>query len=65
MSVLTWIKEKILGKNGYVAEKQDAEIQEIKKESQEHLDKTQDHLQNIREEWTKLHRKTKPREEPV
>lgn len=57
MSVLTWLKEKILGKNGYMPEEQDAEIQVIKDESQVCLDKATKHLQQMREEFTKLQRK--------
>ena len=59
MSVLTWLKEKILGKNGYEPEKQDEEIQKLKDESQSSLDRAAVHFQNIQEEFTKLHRKDK------
>lgn len=64
MSVFSWLKEKLLGRNGYVAEVQDAEIQEIKDESKLCLDKATDHLQQMQEEWTKLRRKEDASPEP-
>ena len=62
MRVITWLKELVLGKNGYVAEEQDEEIQQIKDESQSCLDNAQLHLGEMRQEFTKLHRKESPGE---
>jgi hypothetical protein len=63
MSMLSWLKELVLGKNGYVAEEQDEEIQQIKDESQSCLDKASTHFNNMSHEFTKLRRKEGPRED--
>lgn len=65
MSVITWLRELVLGRNGYIAEEQDEEIQQIKDESQSSLDKATVHLAQMREEFTKLKRKDSPGEEPA
>ena len=65
MSVIEWLKEKVFGKNGYDAEAQDLEIKQIKDESKTCIDRAQTHLGDMRQEFTKLHRKDTPREEPV
>jgi hypothetical protein len=57
MKVLSWLRDLVLGKNGYVAEEQEEEIQQIKDESQSCLDNAQAHLNNMSHEFTKLHRK--------
>ena len=62
MSVITWLKELVLGKNGYVAEDQDEEIQQIKDESQSCLDKASTHFGEMGHEFTKLRRKEGPSE---
>jgi hypothetical protein len=63
MSVITWLKELVLGKNGYEPEVQDAEIRVINAESQSSVDKASTHFQSMSGEFTKLHRKNgKPRE---
>jgi hypothetical protein len=63
MSMLSWLKELVLGKNGYEAEEQEEEIQQIKDESQSCLDNASVHLNNMGHEFTKLRRKDDPGEE--
>lgn len=63
MGVITWLKDLVLGKNGYIADEQDEEIQQIKDESQLCVDKASSHLGEMGHEFTKLRRKDAPRED--
>ena len=63
MGMITWLKELVLGKNGYVADVQEEEIQQIKDESQSCLDNASAHLDNMKCEFTKLRKKEEPGEE--
>lgn len=65
MKVLSWLRDLVLGKNGYVPDEQDEEIQQIKDESQFCLDRASGHIQQMKGEFTKLQRKESPREEPA
>ena len=67
MRVLSWLKDLVLGKNGYVAEDQDEEIQQIKDESQMCIDNASVHLNNMGHEFTKLRHKDdeEVREDPA
>lgn len=63
MSVIAWLKDLVFGQNGYDAEEQDEEIQQIKDESQQCVNKASTHLGEMGHEFTKLHRKEGSRED--
>lgn len=65
MRVFSWLRDLVLGRNGYEAEVQDEEIQQIKDESQSCLDNASVHFNNMGHEFTKLRRKEDSREEPI